>query len=197
LAFRARPIPIEKSFDVSKRSVRLGKPLGIDTQSGTLKDCKPTRETQVRRLRNEPRDLAFQQGDVVFRCGIQTDSKPINPEPARFALSAKRGESVLWSAAPRELEPIWSSDGFSRSVALTPSGLFVFGRNPSDHHARWLLLDHLGRSRYSHSASTKVDEPVWVTAGGPMVFVVHDGRLEAYRVDTGALVWLVAEPAPG
>lgn len=185
------------TFGPGCASVRVGEPIGIDTQTGALKDCKPTREPQYRSKRDEQHDVTFQRGDVTISCGIQTDSKPINPEPARFALSAKRGATLVWSAVPREMEPIWSSDGFSRSVALTPSGMFVFGRNPSDHHARWLLLDRAGHNTYSLASQTKVDEEVWVTSGGPLVFVAHDGRLEAYQADTGALAWLVAEPAPG
>ena len=185
------------TFGPGCASVRFGKPLGIDTQTGALKDCKPTREAQLRINRDVLHDVAFERGDVVLRCGIQTDDKPINPEPARFALSAKRGESLVWSAVPREMEPIWSSDGFGRSVALTPSGLFVFGRNPSDHHARWLLLDRLGHTTYSLAGPTKVDEAVWIAGGGSLVFVVHDQRLEAYQAETGSLVWAVAEPAPG
>ena len=185
------------TFGPGCASIRFREPLGVDTQTGALKDCKPTREALARVERNELKDLTFQQGDIVLRAGIRTDSKPINPEPARFALSAKRGKDTVWEVVPSELSPIWSSDGFSRSVALTPSGLFVFGRDPSNLQARWLLLDSRGRSSYSRSSQTKVDEAVWVTGGGPVVFVVHDGRLEAYQAETGALIWQVADAPPG
>jgi hypothetical protein len=182
------------TFGPGCASVRLDKAFGVDTQTGAPKDCKPTREALLRVERAQLHDVTLQQGDVVFRCGIQTDSKPINPEPARFAIAIQRGKSPPLNLVPRELSPVWSSDGFSRSVALTPTGLFVYGRDPTDLSARWLLIDGDGRSKYSLSGPSKVKDTVRVTDAGPLVFVSHDRRLEAYQAATGSLLWLVGEP---
>lgn len=182
------------TFGSGCASLRFGKPLGIDTETGNPKDCVPTRPALLGIEKGERHDANMRQGDIDLLGAIQLDNKPVNPAPARFALSAKRDGHELWRSVPTTLEPVWTSDGFHRSVVLTPSGVFVFGRTSSDHHARWLSLNVTsGATLYDSGSNAKVDDTVWMAASGPHVYVNHDRRLEAYVAATGKLAWQVAE----
>jgi outer membrane protein assembly factor BamB len=174
-------------------SLRFGKPLGIDTETGSLKDCTPTRPALLRIDREALHDVSLKRGDVEVFGAIRLDNKPINADPPRFLVKASRGGRELWRAVPPNLEPIWTSDGFNRTIALMPSGVFVFGRNPGDHHARWLLLDATtGNTVLSSGNDVKVDDDLWLTSGGSQVFVVHNQSLEVFD-STGKLAWRVAD----
>jgi outer membrane protein assembly factor BamB len=164
--------------------------IGLDAATGAVAPCKPSREPRYGRYRNEPEDLTFELASSKINASIALDNKPVNPEPARFAVTASRGSQQLWRTVPTTLEPVWTSDGFHRSMTLTPAGVFVYGRNASDHTARWLLIDAAsGRILYQQQSSVKVETRVRVAAAGPLVYVVHDRRLDAFQASTGALVW--------
>lgn len=181
------------TFGPGCASVRLAEPIGIDTETGQLKACTPTRPTQYRREREELHDVSLKRGDVGFVGAIQLDNKPINGDPPRFLVKARRAGHELWRAVPSEIEPIWTSDGFNRTIGLTPNGVFVFGRNPADHHARWLLLDpNTGATVLSSGNNIKVDDDMWLASGGPQVFVVHNQSLDAFA-PTGKLAWRMAD----
>ncbi|HXK20801.1 MAG TPA: PQQ-binding-like beta-propeller repeat protein [Polyangiaceae bacterium] len=174
-------------------SLRFGEPLGIDTETGSLKSCTPTRPALARIDREALHDVSMKRGDVDLVGAIQLDNRPINADPPRFLVKASRAGRELWRAVPPNLEPIWTSDGFHRSIALTPSGVFVFGRNPGDHHARWLLLDaSTGNTVLSSGNDVKVDDDMWLASGGSQVFVVHNHSLEVFA-STGKLAWRVAD----
>jgi hypothetical protein len=174
-------------------SLRFGKPLGIDTETGSVKDCTPARPALLRIDREALHDVSLRRGDVEIVGAIQLDNKPINADPPRFVVKASRAGRELWRAVPRDVEPIWTSDGFHRSIALTPSGVFVFGRNPGDHHARWLLLDATtGSTVLSSGNDVKVDDDMWLTSAGSQVFVVHNQSLEVFAA-SGAIAWRIAD----
>jgi hypothetical protein len=185
----------EITFGSGCASLRFGKPLGIDTETGQLKDCAPTRPALLRAEWDQRRDFAARRGDVDFSGTIQLDDKPINAEPPRIAVKASRAGRELWRTVVTTLEPVWTSDGFVRSVALTPSGVFVFGRNPGDHQGRWVLLDsNTGATVLSSGFDDKVDDgDLWIAAGGPQVFVTYKDRLLAFA-PTGRLAWHIAAP---
>lgn len=164
--------------------------IGLDAATGAMAPCKPSREPRYGRYKNEPEDLTFELAGSKITASVALDSKPVNPDPARFAVSASRGSQQLWRTVPVSLEPIWTSDGFHRSMALTPAGVFVYGRNAADHTARWLLIDAAsGRILYQQQSPVKVETRVRVAAAGPLVYVVHDRRLDAFQASTGALAW--------
>lgn len=167
-----------------------GKPTGIDAETGSAASCTPSRAPVVARFKTEPHDVEFDSGELTIRGGLELDDKPVNPAPPRFAVSAHQSGKPLWRVAPASLEPIWSSDGFDRSIMLTPAGVFVFGRSSADHTARWLLLDLAnGRTLYERQGASKVEGRVLVSAAGPLVYVVHDNRLDAFRAATGEVAW--------
>ena len=169
-----------------------GKTLGIDVQSGQVESCTPRVATRAPIERDKIIDVQAALGDLNFVGSVQLDEQPVNPEPARLAAQISRAGHVLWKGAPAGLEPVWTSDGFGRSLVLTSAGVFVYGRNSSDHAARWLLLDLAsGRELYRQSSPLKVETPVQLTSSGTLVFAEHDQRVEAYRVATGELAWSV------
>jgi hypothetical protein len=169
-----------------------GKPTGIDAETGNMTSCTPSRAPVVARLKNEPHDVEFDSGELQIRGGLELDDKPVNAEPPRFAVSARRAGKPLWRVAPATLEPVWTSDGFDRSIMLTPAGVFVFGRSSADHTARWLLLNLAsGQTLYERQNATKVEGRVLVAAAGPLVYVVHDNRLDAFRAATGEVAWSI------
>jgi hypothetical protein len=183
------------TFGSGCASLRFGKPLGIDTETGNPKDCVPTRPALLGIEKGALHDAPMRRGDIDLLGAIQLDDKPLNPAPPRFALSASRAGHELWRSVPTTLEPVWTSDGFHRSVVLTPAGAFVYGRSSSDHHAHWLSLDITsGKTLYDSGGNAKVDDTVWMVAAGPNVYVNHDRRLEVYVAATGKLAWQVAEP---
>lgn len=168
------------------------KPTGIDTDTGNVTSCTPSRAPVVARFKNEPHDVKLDSGELQILGGLELDDKPVNAAPPRFAVSARRAGKPLWRVAPAGLEPIWTSDGFDRSIVLTPAGVFVFGRSSADHTARWLLLDLAsGRTLYELKSAIKVEGRVLISAAGPLVYVVHDNRLEAFRAATGEVAWSV------
>jgi hypothetical protein len=156
------------SFGSGCASLRFGKPLGIDTETGSLKDCSPTRPALLRVEWDQPRDVSMKRGDMDLLGAIQLDNKPVNGDPPRFSVKASRGGHELWRAVPTTLEPIWTSDGFVRSLALTPAV-------------------------YTSSSDIKVEGDVWLAAAGPHVFVSHDVRLETYVAATGKLAWKLSD----
>lgn len=185
----------EITFGSGCASLRVDKPLGIDTETGQLKDCTPTRPALLRAVWDQRRDFAAKRGDVDFSGVIQLDNKPINADPPRIAVKASRGGRELWRTVVSTLEPVWTSDGFVRSVALTPNGVFVFGRSTPDHQGRWVLLDaNTGATLLSSGFDDKVnDGDMWIAAGGPQVFVTYNDRLLAFA-PTGKLAWHIAPP---
>lgn len=184
----------EITFGSGCASLRFGKPLGIDTETGQLKDCTPTRPALLRVEWDQPHDFAARRGDVDFSGTIQLDNKPINADPPRILVKASRAGRELWRTVVTTLEPIWTSDGFVRSVALTPNGVFVFGRNPADHQGRWVLLDpNTGATVLTSGFDDKVDGELWLVSGGPQVFVNYKQRLLAFA-PTGKLAWHMADP---
>lgn len=171
-----------------------GKAFGIDTGTGAERACTARREPRLGRYKLEPQDVEFRSSELDILGSLELDNKPLNPAPPRFAISARRNQSALWKTVPASLEPIWTSDGFHRSIALTPAGVFVFGRSPSDHTARWLLLDtSTGKTLYERQGRAKVASGPRVAVAGPLVYVVHDNRLEAYRAANGELAWAVTD----
>jgi hypothetical protein len=131
----------EITFGSGCASLRFGKPLGIDTETGQLKDCAPTRPALLRAEWDQRRDFAARRGDVDFSGTIQLDDKPINAEPPRIAVKASRAGRELWRTVVTTLEPVWTSDGFVRSVAL--------GATRLEHrrHRAQLRLRRQGRRR--------------------------------------------------
>jgi hypothetical protein len=170
-----------------------GKPFGLDAGTGAERACTARREPRLGRYKLEAQDVEFRSSELDIVGSLELDNKALNPAPPRFAISARRNQSALWKTVPGSLEPIWTSDGFHRSVVLTPAGVFVFGRSPSDHTARWLLLDtSTGKTLYEKQGRAKVDSGPRVAVAGPLVYVVHDNRLEAYRAASGELAWAIA-----
>jgi hypothetical protein len=171
-----------------------GKILNLDLESGQAGPCKPTAPPVAPVVRDEVKDYRAVSGDLTVIGSLHADPKPINPDPTRLAVQVSRAGHVLWQAAPAWLEPVWTSDGFPRSLTLTPAGVFFFGRHAGDGRARWLLLDlATGQSVYQRDGTTKVDSMIYLASAGPLVFVSHDLRLEAYRAATGALVWFAGQ----
>lgn len=171
-----------------------GKPIGIDAETGAQKACVARREPQLGRYKLEQHDVEFQAAELRIVGGLELDAKPLNPAPPRFAISASRDRAALWRAVPSSLEPIWTSDGFHRSLALTPASVFVFGRSSTDHTARWLLLDtRTGKVLYEKQGTAKVEGRIRISSAGPLVYVVHDHRLEAYRAADGQVAWAIAK----
>jgi hypothetical protein len=167
-------------------------PTGIDTETGNMASCTPSRAPVFARFKSEPRDVEFESGELQIRGGLELDDKPVNAAPPRFAVSVRRAGKPLWRVTPAPLEPIWTSDGFDRSIMLTPAGVFVFGRSSVDHTARWLLLDLAsGRTLYERQGAGKVEGRVLVSAAGPLVYVVHDNRIDAFRAATGEVAWSI------
>jgi hypothetical protein len=168
------------------------KPTGIDSETGSVTSCTPTRAPVVARFKNEPQDVKLVSGELQILGALELDEKPVNAAPPRFAVSASRAGKPLWRVVPAGLEPIWTSDGFDRSIVLTPAGVFVFGRSSADHTARWLLLDlATGRTLYELESAIKVEGRVLVSAAGPLVYVAHDNRFDAFRATNGEVVWSV------
>jgi outer membrane protein assembly factor BamB len=181
------------TFGPGCASVHVREPIGIDTETGQLKACTPTRPALSRREREELHDVSMKRGDVDYVGAIQLDNKPINADPPRFLVKASRSGRELWRAVPTTLEPIWTSDGFNRTIGLTPNGVFVFGRSSADHHARWLLLDpNTGATMLSSGNNIKVEDDMWLASGGPQIFVVHNLSLTAFA-PTGKLAWRMAD----
>jgi hypothetical protein len=167
-------------------------PTGLDTETGSVTSCTPSRAPVVARFKNEPHDVKLSSGELQILGGLELDTKPVNAAPPRFAVSASRAGKPLWRVVPTALEPIWTSDGFDRSIALTPAGVFVFGRSSADHTARWLLLDLAsGRALYELKNAVKVEDRVLVAPAGPLVYVAHDNRFDAFRAATGEVAWSV------
>jgi len=167
-----------------------GKILGIALESGQAGPCTPTTPPVAPSIRDEVKDYRASSGDLTVVGSLRADPTPINPEPTRLAVQVSRAGRVLWQAAPPSLEPVWTSDGFPRSLTLTPAGVFVFGRHGGDGLSRWVLLDVLtGRSVYERVGTTKLESMIYLESAGSLVFVSHDLRLEAYDAATGALVW--------
>jgi len=167
-------------------------PFGIDTDTGKLAPCTTMEQPERARFPSEPIDVTATRGGITLTGAILTDSRPVNPDPARLAVTARRGSQKLWEAAPASLEPVWESGGFDRSIAFTPSGAFLFGRAAADHAARYAFVDtSTGRIVYEKSAPGKVDSRVQVGAAGSFAYVIHDQRLEAYEAATGELRWSV------
>lgn len=167
-------------------------PFGIDTDTGKLAPCTTSEAPARPRSSSEPVDVTATRGGVSLTGAVRTDTKPINPEPARLAVTARRGAQILWEAAPSSLEPVWETGGFDRSVVFTPTGAFIFGRSAADHAARFAFVDTAnGRIVYEKPASGKVETRVQVGQGGELAFVIHDQRLEAYVAATGALRWSI------
>jgi hypothetical protein len=182
------------TFGSGCASVRFGEPLGIETETGSLKSCTPTRPALLGAQKGVPHDVSLKQGELDLVGSIALDNQPVNPDPPHFSVKASRAGKELWRSVPTTLEPVWQTDGFIRSLALTPAGIFIYGRNSSDHHARWLLLDAAtGTTVYSSSSDVKVDADLWLDARGPHVFVIHDHRLETYVAASGKLAWQVGE----
>lgn len=167
-------------------------PTGIDSDTGSVTSCTPSRAPVVARFKNEPHDVKLSSGELQILGGLELDDKPVNAAPPRFAVSASRAGKPLWRVSPAALEPIWTSDGFDRSIALTPAGVFVFGRSSADHTARWLLLDLAsGRTLYELKNAVKVEDRVLIASAGPLVYVTHDSRFDAFRAATGEVAWSV------
>ena len=183
----------EITFGTGCAAVLFGsKPTGIDTATGNVKSCAPSRAPVFGRFKNETHDVELDRGDLHILGGLQLDDKPVNAAPPRFAVSASRAGKPVWRSVPTSLEPVWTHDGFHRSIVLTPAGVFVFGRSSADHTARWLLLDTAsGRVLYEMKSSAKVDDRVSITAAGSLVYVAHDRRLEVLRAATGAVAWAI------
>ena len=180
------------SFGPSCASIYLssGKILGIALESGQAGACAPSTPPLAPSLRDALKDYRAVSGDLSIVGSLRADPKPINPDPTRLAVHVSRSGRVLWQAAPTWLEPVWTSDGFARSMVLTPSGVFLFGRHAGDGLSRWLLLDlTTGQISYEKTGATKIESMPYLASSGPMVFVSHDLRLEAYRVMSGELVW--------
>jgi outer membrane protein assembly factor BamB len=172
--------------------LRYDKILGIALESGQASPCTPVTPAVTRAERSELKDYRASSGDLSIVGSLRADPKPINPEPTRLAVQVSRAGHVLWEAAPSSLEPVWVSSGFPRSITLSSAGVFVFGRHSGDGLAQRVLLDLAsGRILYDQTGTTKVNSFISLASAGPMVFVSHDTRLEAYRAATGALVWFV------
>lgn len=183
------------TFGSGCASLRFGKPLGIDSETGTPKACVPARPALLGVEKGKPQDVTMKRGDIELVGSVQLDDKPVNPAPPRFAVTASRAGKELWRSAPTTLEPFWQIAGFTRSVVLTHTGVFVFGRNSSDHRAHWLSLDVAsGATQYDSDSNAKVDSDIWLATAGPHVYVNHDQRLEVYVAATGKLAWQIAEP---
>lgn len=167
-----------------------GKVLGLVLETGQAGPCTPSTPAVAPAVRDRVTDYRTASGDLSVFGSLRADPKPINPEPTRLAVQLSRSGRVLWQVAPTWLEPVWTSDGFPRSMTLTPAGVFVFGRHEGDKISRWLLLDlATGRSVYERAGTTKVESMIYLASGGGMAFVSHDLRLEAYDAVNGALVW--------
>ena len=167
-------------------------PFGIDTETGKLAPCTTTEAPARRPTSWEVSDVTATRGGVSLTGAVRTDSKPINPEPACLAVTARRGAQKLWETAAASVEPVWDTGGYDRSIAFTPAGAFLFGRSGTDHAARCAFVDTVsGRIVYEKPAQGKVETRVQVGEGGGLAFVIHDQRLEAYEVATGALRWSV------
>ena len=173
-----------------------GKILGIALETGQAGPCTPSRPPLAPSVRDELKDYRGVSGDLAVVGSLRADPKPINPDPTRLAVQVSRSGRVLWQAAPSWLEPVWTSDGFARSMTLTPSGVFLFGRHGGDGLARWLLLDlTTGQSTYEKAGTSKVESMPYLASSGSLVFVSHDLRLEAYRAASGELVWFTGNGA--
>ena len=167
-------------------------PFGIDTETGKLTPCTTSEKPARRPLPWEVGDITTTRAGITLTGEIVSDPKPINPDPARLAVTAHRGSQKLWQAAPQSLEPVWESGGFDRSLAFTTTGAFLFGRAAADHAARFAFIDTTtGRIAYEKPAAGKVETRVQVGATGSLAFVIHDQRLEAYDTTTGTLRWSV------
>ncbi len=173
-----------------------GKVLGIALETGQAGPCTPSAPPLAPSVRDELKDYRGVNGDLTVVGSLRADPKPINPDPTRLAVQVSRSGRMLWQAAPTWLEPVWTSDGFARSMTLTPSGIFLFGRHGGDGLARWLLLDlTTGQSSYEKAGTSKIETTPYLASSGPMVFVSHDLRLEAYRAASGELVWFAGNGA--
>ena len=171
-----------------------GQTLGINLQSGQQATCASAKPPQFPIERDKLVDVSAVSGDLSVVGSVQLDNKPVNPEPPRLAVQVSRAGKVLWKVVPTTLEPTWTTDGFHRSLALTPAGILVFGQNSSDHQERWLLLElSTGRTLYQKASTYKVDRPLQVMAVGTLVFVQHDQRIAAYRAATGELIWAAGQ----
>jgi outer membrane protein assembly factor BamB len=167
-------------------------PFGIDTDTGKLAPCSTNEAPAHARRPSDATDVIATRDGVSLTGAVRTDSKPINPEPPRLAITARRGTQKLWETAPASLEPVWESGGFDRSIVFTPAGAFLFGRSAADHAARFALVDTAsGRIVYEKPAPGKVESRVQVGEGGGLAFIIHDQRLEAYDAATGALRWSI------
>lgn len=187
----AEPI-YDVTFGANCASVYLsrGKILGIALETGQAGPCTPSAPPLAPIVRDELKDYRAVIGDLSVVGSLRADPKPINPDPTRLAVQVSRAGRALWQAAPTWLEPVWTSDGFARSMTLTPSGVFVFGRHAGDGLARWLLLDlTTGQSKYEKAGATQIESMPYLASSGPMVFVSHDLRLEAYLAASGELAW--------
>jgi hypothetical protein len=182
------------TFGANCASVYLssGKVLGIALETGQAGPCSPSTPPLAPSVRDGLKDYRAVSGALAVVGSLRADSKPINPDPTRLSVQVSRAERQLWQSAPTWLEPVWTSDGFARSMILTPSGVFLFGRQAGDGLSRWLLLDlTTGQSKYEKAGTTKVESTPYLASSGPMVFVSHDLRLEAYRAVSGERVWFV------
>jgi len=177
---------------VLKLSMGQSPPFGIDTDTGKLAPCTTAEQPAHPRRFSDPIDVTTTRAGVTLTCAVLSDARPINPDPARLAITARRGSQKLWETAPASLEPVWESGGFDRSVAFTPSGAFLFGRSATDHAARFAFVDTAtGRTVYEKPAAGKVETRVQVDTTGGLAFVIHDQRLEAYEPATGTLRWSI------
>lgn len=165
-------------------------PLGLATDTGQPSACTPTASPRVTRSRLEPQDAQLTQGDLHIVGGLELDSKQVNPAPPRFAVSATRDGSAVWRVVPPSLSPVWTSEGFHRSIVLTEGGVFVFGRSSLGDTARLALLEtHSGRLLYERDSTVKVKGAPRLATAGPLVFVTHDASLQVIRAASGELAW--------
>lgn len=154
--------------------------------------CTPTKAPEYPSARDALTDLVAVSSGLKLLGSIQSDSKAVNPDPPRLAAELRRaGGQALWRTVVSSLEPVWTSDGFARSMTLTPEGVFVLGRS-AEKKARWLLLDlGTGRPLYEHGSDRKVDSRIQLLNAAGIVYAIHDNCLDAYQLSTGAVAWSV------
>jgi hypothetical protein len=180
---------------VALRITRVADVLSLDSDTGKPAPCT-TSHPPVRENRGwgELPDQHGQHGDISYVGSIRSDSKPVNPDPPRLMITATRAGKQVWQNAPNTFEPVWETGGFDRSLAFTPTGIFLYGRTSADHLARWTLLDYAsGKILYEGAEKSKVDTRIHVASRGSLAFVTHDFCMHAYNAATGAEVWALGQ----
>jgi serine/threonine protein kinase len=190
--------PYDVTFASGCASILLGnlkEPVGVALLGGAAQACPGAPAGQYPSLRLAAKDAHFVHGAWTVDGSVLRDSKPINPDPPRIVVRiTQAGRELGRQSLP--IEPIVNIRGQHALVADTDAGAFVFGRTQAGKAAWGLVELPGGRIVHSQVGTGKVDPeqgtPAAVGARN-MVYVLHDGILEAYDAPTGRLVWTAGE----